>query len=63
MLIGRSEGNDLEKIELIHRIGIFKNVLFSGEFIDDGLFLEGVSRIEMHQTIRLINVNNPKVAL
>lgn len=63
LLIGRSEGNDLEKVELIHRIGIFKNVLFSGEFIDDGLFLERVSRIEMHQTIRLINANNPKVGL
>lgn len=61
LLIGRLDGKDLEKIKLIHRIGIFKNVLFSGELIDDGLFLEGVNRIEMHQTIRLINVNSLKV--
>ncbi|AKB36457.1 hypothetical protein MSSAC_1867 [Methanosarcina siciliae C2J] len=61
LLIGRSGGSDLEKIELIHRIGIFKNSLFSGEFIDDGLFLEGVNRIEIYQTIRLINVNYPKL--
>lgn len=61
LLIGRSEGSDLEKMELIHRIGIFKNALFSGEFIDDGLFLEGVNRVEIHQIIRLINENNPKV--
>lgn len=61
LLIGRSEGNDLKKIELIHRIGIFKNVLFSVTFIDDGLFLEGVTRIEIYQTIRLINVNTSKI--
>lgn len=61
LLIGRSEGNDLEKIELIHRIGIFKNALILVEFIDDGLFLEGVNKVEIHQIIRLINENNPKV--
>ncbi|AKB24919.1 hypothetical protein MSMTP_1450 [Methanosarcina sp. MTP4] len=60
MLAGNLEGTGLKKIELIHRIGLLKEGLITEEFIDDGLFLEGVDRMEINQTIRLINKNKPK---
>ncbi len=60
LLTGRLERVDLGKVELIHRIGLVKDCLITVEFIDDGLFVEGVDKIELNQVIRLINANNPK---
>lgn len=60
LLTGRLEGAGLEKVKLIHRIGVFKDNLLAGDFIHDGLHVEEVDRIEIDLIIRLINANNPK---
>jgi hypothetical protein len=60
LLTGRLEGAGLEKVILIHRLGVFKADLLAGDFIHDGLHVEEVDRIEIDLIIRLINANNPK---
>lgn len=63
LLTGRLEGVDLRNIEFIHRICLLNDnllALLAGNYIDDGLYLEGVGRMEINLILKVIKANNPK---
>lgn len=61
LLIGVIEGNNIIKPKVIHRIGVnAEDILYSIQYIPDGLTLSGIDKFESYQTYRLINKGMPK---
>jgi hypothetical protein len=49
LLTGCLAGNELSRVEVIHRIGVeIKDVLFSIKYIKDGLYVDGVDEFESY---------------
>ncbi|HEY3362564.1 MAG TPA: hypothetical protein VGK06_12315 [Methanosarcina sp.] len=60
LLTGRLEGVNLENVELIRRIGVFKNNFLAGKSINGRLYEDRLDKIEANVTINMINIDNHK---